>query len=238
MTSAFKRKLSQSERVIVVNADHPSPSLVERMGRLPIDAVFIDCEQGSPDVELVENMARAARLTGLTSLIRLFDHRDWVIERYMGRGVDGIVVPRLQTAEQAAGVVEAVRYCFPNNHADKIVVVQIETREALEGLDDFLAVKGIDVLFLGPVDLAKSLGFAGDYRRPEMQRVMRDAVRRIADGGCVPGILVDRDSAAGWLRAGARFLYEHVDSFLAAGAESFAASLEGVKPERGAMRSG
>ena len=66
-----------------------------------------------------------------------------------------------------------------NNHADKIIVVQIETRAALEALDDFLAIAGIDVLFLGPVDLAKSLGFAGDYRCAEMQRVLHDAVARI-----------------------------------------------------------
>jgi 4-hydroxy-2-oxoheptanedioate aldolase len=226
----FKEKLARAEHVIVVNADHPSPSLVERMGRLPIDAVFIDCEQGSPDVESVENMARAARLARLTSLVRLFDHRDWVIERYMGRGVDGIVVPRIETAEQAAATVAAVRYCFPDTHAEKIVVVQIETRRALETLDDFLRVPGIDVLFLGPVDLAKSLGFAGDYHGEAMQRVLRDAIARIDRAGGVPGILVDRHSVAGWVRVGARFLYEHVDSFLASGAESFVASLDGAKP--------
>jgi len=111
-------------------------------------------------------MARAARLGRLTSLVRVFDHRDWVIERYMGRGVDGIVVPRLESAEQAAGVVAAVRYCFPDSHRDKIIVIQIETRRAFETLDEFLGVAGIDVLFLGPVDLAKSLGFSGDFPLP------------------------------------------------------------------------
>jgi 4-hydroxy-2-oxoheptanedioate aldolase len=234
MRPPFKQKLARSERVIVVNADHPSPSLVEKMGRLPIDAVFIDCEQGSPDVESVENMARAARLGKLTSLVRLFDHRDWVIERYMGRGVDGIVVPRLESAEQAISVVATVRYCFPDSYRDKIIVAQIETRRALETLDEFLSVDGIDVLFLGPVDLAKSLGFSGDFRCPEMQRVLRDAVARIDRGGGVPGILVDRDSAARWVRAGARFLYEHADSFLALGAENFVASIDGVKAGDGA----
>jgi 4-hydroxy-2-oxoheptanedioate aldolase len=223
--TTFKHKLARGEPVIVVNADHPSPSLVERLGGLPIDAVFIDCEQGSPDVESVENMARAARLAGMTSLVRLFDRGDWVIERYMGRGVDGIVVPRLESARQAAAVVDAVRYCFPRNHADKIIVIQIETQAALASLDAFLAVPGIDVLFLGPVDLAKSLGFSGDYRGVEMQRVLHDAVARIGRSGCVAGILVDRDSAARWVQAGARFLYTHADSFLAIGAASFAAAV-------------
>jgi 2-keto-3-deoxy-L-rhamnonate aldolase RhmA len=225
MTATFKHKLARREPVIVVNADHPSPSLVARLGRLPIDAVFIDCEQGSPDAESVENMARAARLAGMTSLVRLFDRSDWVIERYMGRGVDGIVVPRLETAAQAAAVVDAVRYCFPHTHADKIIVVQIETRAALAALDAFLAIAGIDVHFLGPVDLAKSLGFAGDHRCAEMQRVLRDAVARIDHGGGVAGILVDHDNAAHWVQAGARFLYAHADNFLAIGAASFRASI-------------
>jgi hypothetical protein len=61
-------------------------SLVERIGRLPADAAFIDCEQGS-----------ATRLTNMTSLVRLFDSRDWVIERYVRHGVDTIVVPRLES---------------------------------------------------------------------------------------------------------------------------------------------
>ena len=225
MTQRFKDKLATGASVIVLNADHPSPSLVERIGRLPVDAVLIDCEQGSPNVESVENMARAARLVGMTSLVRLFDAQDWVIERYMGRGVDGIVVPRLDTPAAARKVVEAVRYCFPKTHADKIVVIQIETKNALDQLDAFMAVEGIDVLFLGPVDLAKSLGFAGDHHCDAMQRILHDTVGRIVRTGRVAGMLVDRANAADWVRSGARFLYEHADNLLAYGAEEFASSI-------------
>jgi 4-hydroxy-2-oxoheptanedioate aldolase len=231
MTRAFKDKLARGECVIVLNADHPSPSLVERIGRLPVDAVFIDCEQGSANVESVESMARAARLTNMTSLVRLFDRRDWVIERYMGRGVDGIVVPRLETPDEAAAVVQAVRYCCPKAHAAKVVVIQIETRQALAAIDDFIALDGVDVLFLGPVDLAKSLGYAGDHHHPDVQMAMRDAVARIAGAGKVAGILVDRASAPGWVRAGARFLYEHADNFLALGASEFVGCVAAARPE-------
>ena len=58
MIQAFKDKLATGAAVLVVNPDHPSPSLVESLGRLPIDAVWIDCEQGAADVETVANMAR------------------------------------------------------------------------------------------------------------------------------------------------------------------------------------
>ena len=157
MVKSFKHKLERGEPVLVINPDHPSPSLVEFLGRLPVDAVWIDCEQGSADFESVENMTRAARVNSLVSLVRIFSPEEWVIERYMGRGVDGIVVPRLETAAQAMDVVKAVRYCYPKNHQEKIIVAQIETRSALETLDEFLRVDGIDVYFIGPVDLAKSL---------------------------------------------------------------------------------
>jgi 4-hydroxy-2-oxoheptanedioate aldolase len=230
----FKEKLARGERVLVVNPDHPSPSLVEFLGVLPLDAVFIDCEQGSADVETVENMARAARAANLTSLVRLFSAEDWVIERYLGRGVDGIVVPRLDAPEQAARIVEAVRYCCPATHSDKSIVVQIESRAAVERLGDFLHVEGIDVFFVGPVDLAKSLGHAGDFRHPEVHAVICGVIADIRRAGRVAGILVDGQNLRDWARRGVQFLYAHANHFLAHGAEEFAARLlsEAVQSQR------
>ena len=222
---AFKRKLRSGAAVTVVNVDHPSAGLVAALGRLPVDAIFIDCEQGSADVETVEHMARAARLANRVSLVRLFTPEGWAIERYMGRGIDGIVVPRLDTAEAAAKVVAAVRYCFPAAHERKVVVVQVETRRALDELDRFLALDGIDVYFLGPVDLAKSLGYAGDHRHPDMVAKLDHALARINGAGRVAGTLVTPEDVARQIRQGARFLYTHADDFLALGARAFAATV-------------
>jgi len=222
-----RAKLVRGEPVLVVNPDQPSAGLVESLGRLPIDAVFIDCEQGSADVESVEHMARAARLAGLVSLVRIFAPEDWVIERYLGRGVDGIVVPRLDNARQAEAVVDAVRYSAPRTHQGKLVVAQIETRAALEGLDDFLRADGIDVYFIGPVDLAKSLGFEGDYRRAEVQAAVDRAIATIRAAGKTAGMLVDRDNVRAYVGKGVSFLYAHANDFLAAGAEDFAARIAG-----------
>lgn len=225
MIDAFKKKLRQGDPVLVINADHPYPSLVESLGRLPVDAVFIDCEQGSADVETVENLARAARLGGLTSLVRIFSPEDWVIERYMGRGVDGIVVPRVDTVEQAAGVVDAVRYCYPKSWQEKAVVIQIETRAALDSIDAMLRLDGIDCYFIGPVDLAKSLGYEGDYRHPEVQQAMNEAIAQIRDAGKAAGIMVDRGNVGAFVQAGVQFLYAHVNDFLSIGAADFAAAV-------------
>jgi 2-keto-3-deoxy-L-rhamnonate aldolase RhmA len=222
----FKQKLRHGETVVVVNPDHPSPSLVEFMGRLPIDSVFIDCEQGSADVETVENMARAARLVHLTSLVRLFHGEDWVIERFLGRGIDGIVVPRLETPAQAARVAAAVDYCCPRDRDQKVVVAQIETAAALAALDEFLTIDGIDVYFIGPVDLAKSLGHGGDFRHAAVHETMIAVVAAIRAAGKAAGILVDRTNAREWEARGVQFLYEHVNSFLSTGAQDFARGLE------------
>jgi 4-hydroxy-2-oxoheptanedioate aldolase len=231
MTNRLRDRLRRGERVLVVNPDHPSPSLVESLGALTVDAVLLDCEQGSADVETVEDMARAARVAQLSSLVRVFSGEDWVIERYLGRGVDGLVVPRLEHPDQAARVVSAVHYCAGDQK--KLVVVQVETRQATESLADFLAIEGIDVFFLGPVDLAKSLGYGGEFRHPAVQAVLSDAVAAIRRAKRVAGILVDRDNAADWSRRGAQFLYTHANAFLRQGAADFVARLAAGTPLRG-----
>jgi 2-keto-3-deoxy-L-rhamnonate aldolase RhmA len=183
--------------------------------------VFIDCEQGSPDVESVENMARAARLHRTASLVRVFDPKDWVLERYLLRGVDGVVAPRLDRAADARRVVEGVRYCFPDAPESKFVVVQIESAAAVAELDEFFAVEGIDVYFIGPVDLAKSMGRRGDFRHPEVQEVMDDIIDRALAADCHVGILADAENAADYVAKGVRFLYIHANDFIDAGAQAF-----------------
>ena len=225
----LRAKLARDEPLVVVNADHPSASLVEVLARQPIDAVFIDCEQGSPDVESVEHMARAARLHRMASLVRVFDPKDWVLERYLLRGVDGVVAPRLDRAANARAVVEGVRYCFPAAPDSKFVVVQIESSAAVAELDGFLAVEGIDAYFIGPVDLAKSMGHRGDYRHPEVQAVIEDVIVRSRAAGRHVGILAGADDAAGYVAKGVRFLYTHANDFIGAGARDFARRVSGIR---------
>lgn len=232
MGNRVKQRLADGETVTLVNVDHVSPSLVESLGKIPVDAVFFDCEQGAPDFLAVEDMARAARLTGLTSVVRIYAPEDWLVERCMFRGVDGIVVPRIDTAAQAARMVGAMRYCYPKNHDEKIVIVQIESAAALDNLPAILAVDGIDAFFIGPVDLAKSLGHAGEYRVPEMQQVIDETIARIRDAGRAPGMMVDRDTAHRYRNLGVQLLYEHANNFLRYGVEAFTETITEPDAER------
>jgi 2-keto-3-deoxy-L-rhamnonate aldolase RhmA len=218
----FKEKL-RAGPVTVVNPDYPSPALVERLGRpeLRVDAVMIDLEQGSADIERLEDMARAARLAGLCSLARVFSPEGWVIERIMLRGVDGIVAPRLEEPEQFRQLVRDVRYCFPRDHESKVVVAQIESRTACDRFDEILAVEGIDAFFVGPVDLSKSMGFGGEYSGPEVQAAIEDICRRARAAGRRTGILVKPGDAQDWRRRGVSLLYFHVNDWIALGARDF-----------------
>lgn len=218
----FKEKLLAGP-VSVLNPDYPSAALVEHLGRpeLGVDAVMIDLEQGSAGMEQLENMARAARLGGLCSLARVFSPESWVIERVMLRGVDGIVAPRLDSPEQFRQLVLDVRYCFPRNHESKVIVAQLESRAAHERLDEILAVEGIDVFFIGPVDLAKSMGHAGDYSRPEVVQAIEDICRRANAARRKVGILVKPGDLQDWRRRAISFLYFHVNDWIGLGARDF-----------------
>ena len=139
----------------------------------------------------------------------------------MGRGVHGIVVPRLDHAEDARRAVEDVRYCFPDSADEKTVVVQIESATAVAELDAFLAIDGIDCLFVGPVDLAKSLGYGGDFRVQEIMTVIEQTIKRIAEAGKAAGMMVKEDDVGHWRNQGASFLYNHLNDYALMGARQF-----------------
>src|SRR5690606_20296765 len=143
--------------------------LVEFLGSLGIDAIFIDCEHGSAGFEKVEDMARAARLTGAAAIVRPASQDSWLITRYLDRNIDGLIVPHVDTADQARALVETVRYARPRDHQDKIVIAQIESPQAVENLPELLAVDGIDVYFIGPGDLSATMGFVGQANHPEVE---------------------------------------------------------------------
>lgn len=219
--AGFKARLAAGGNVVMMNPDHPSSSLVEFIATLGVDAVMIDTEQGSPDVQTVEEMARAARAAGICALVRLFAPDAWVIERFLLRGIHGIVVPRIDTAVQARRVIEDVRYCCPDIWIEKIVIVQVETANAVVELDDFLAIQGIDAFFVGPVDLAKSLGHGGDYRHPEVAPVLDQAIARIVGGGRRAGMLVTSEDVTSWQVKGVTLLYTHLNEYARLGAAKF-----------------
>lgn len=220
----FRTKLRQGSPLSVINVDYANAALVEFLAQdeLGVDALMLDAEQGAPDFERIEDLSRVARLSGLCVLVRLFSPEPWVIERMLLRGVDGIIVPRLDSARQAQAVVDCLRYVFPEGAGDrKLLIVQVESAAAHADLDAFMAIPEIDVFFIGPVDLSRSMGHGGDYSPAPVQGAIDDILARAATAGRVAGTMVKPGDAQQWVDRGARFLYFHVNDWLRIGARSF-----------------
>ena len=227
MSRRVKEKLAAKEPVLFVNPNHVAPSLVEKIGGLGFDGVFIDCERGSPSFRDVEDLARAARVSGIASIVRPETNLPWLLTRYLDRGIDGLIVPFVHTLQDAQQVVDTVRYARPMDHEDKLVIVIIESRAAVRNLAEILKIDRIDVFFIGGGDLAQDMGhdlhlLAEEEERPkDVQEAIDGAIDAILGADRTAGLLVNRANVSANIDRGVRFFYEMADNLLATGARDF-----------------
>ena len=173
-----------------------SPEIVEIMGYAGLDFVIIDSEHGPADNETIGNMIRAAEASGITPIVRVRWVNDpTLILRALDLGAQGVQVPMVEDAETAARVVQAARYhplgrrglagvraakygavdlgAYTQEANDEnLVIAQIETAKAVGNAQAIAAVPGIDVVFVGPVDLSQSLGIPGQRSNPVLIEAM------------------------------------------------------------------
>jgi 4-hydroxy-2-oxoheptanedioate aldolase len=163
-----------------------------------------------------------------------------LIKQYLDLGAQTILVPMVDTATQAAQLVQAMRYpqddgqggvrgmagarasrwghlqdYFQRANEEVCLLVQVESREALNNLDAIAATPGVDGVFIGPADLSASMGHVGNAAHPEVQAAIEDGIARILKAGKAPGILSpDRTLAAHYLKLGAVFVAVGLDTQL------------------------
>lgn len=215
----LRTRLAAGEIITMVNPHHVSTGLSQRLVELGADTVFVDCEHGSWSFEDVRETAHAVRAVGGGAIVRPHSHERPLMIRYLNAGADGLMVPMVNTADQAAAVVDAVRYAMPSSHEKRLVVCMIETPEAIANLDAMLEVDGVDVYFVGPSDLSQSMGFSpalapGQSRPPEVVSAIEHVFHSVRAAGKVAGTLVNSDDIAHWTRKGGQYLYIHSDPFL------------------------
>lgn len=214
-----KEKLRRGGTVLVFNPNFPSPALVEHAGSLGFDVAFIDCEHGSSGFERVEELARAARAAGMTSILRPWSMERGLVTRYLDCGVGGIQFPGIETAESAREAVAIVRGARGGGFADTLVAVMIESPAAVANLAAIVAVEGIDAVVVGLADLASSLGHPGDGRHPEVRRAVDDIIRTASrSGGAVAGFNLHHwEEGRDLKEKGVRWLTIHAKTLLARG---------------------
>ncbi|MGR8927121.1 HpcH/HpaI aldolase family protein (plasmid) [Rhizobium leguminosarum] len=218
----LRARLLAGEAVTMYTPHHSSSGLAARLVELGADSVFVDCEHGTWSFDDVRMTAQIVRSVGGAAIVRPHSHERPIIIRYLNAGADGIMVPMVDTAEQARAIVDAVRYALPSDFDKRLVVAMIETVDAIDNLDEMLKVDGIDVFFIGPGDLSQNMGYppAPPFGKPRPEAVMDKvsvAVDKIREAGRVAGTLVTTDELPHWLQKGVQFFYIHTDPFLRRG---------------------
>jgi 4-hydroxy-2-oxoheptanedioate aldolase len=210
--NAVKRKLAAGENVLGLILGSDCPDLVEIFAYAGLDWVMFDGEHGSIDPHHVENLVRAAEATGITPLARATQNARQTILRFLDVGVQGVMIPWCQGADEAREAVRAVKYYPEGNrglagaraagfgvpmplpeyvplaNAETMVIAQIETIQTLDALPEMLQVPGIDVFFIGPTDLSQSMGYPGRTHEPAVQEAIERIIAQILAAGRHAGI--------------------------------------------------
>jgi 2-keto-3-deoxy-L-rhamnonate aldolase RhmA len=221
--NALKRKLKEGKAVYGLFCSIPSPVMVELIGCAEFDFVIIDTEHVLINPETLENMIRAAETANLTPLVRVADAQPGTILRVLDSGAQGVVVPHVQSREQAESIVRFSRYyplgsrslnsgrpgAFGKNdlvaymeraNAEIMVVPMIESREGVDRIDDILSVSGIDMVLEGAADLSQSYGVPwqtrGDTVKAALRRIHSAAVRHGVPYCAIPR--AEEDMALWW----------------------------------------
>lgn len=190
------------------NLAFPSPWVIDILGRIDFDFVFIDGEHGPFGLDQLEDLCRTAERYNLTTIARVPDIGSSTILRFLDRGIMGILGPHIATEADARQLVKACYFgpigerSFGANRGtdynagipDKaayyreaneqmLVVALLEDAVVLDTLDAILAVPGIDLYSIGPNDFAQSLGYPGRPDHPEVIKTMQEITRRIQAAG-------------------------------------------------------
>lgn len=251
--NAFKARLAAGERQIGCWLSLANPYSAELMAATGFDCLVIDGEHAPNDLRSTLAQLQALAGTGVEPVVRLTAGEPWMIKMALDIGAQSLLIPMVDTAEQARALVAATRFPpegirgvgyavartagFGGNpsygetaNREICLFVQVESRAGLANLDAILAVEGVDGVFIGPADLAASLGHLGNGTHPEVTGAIDDAITRIAASGKTPGIICfDLERAAHYLHLGARFVAVGADmAILASAARSLSAKAKAL----------
>ena len=237
----IKQKLSQGEiSTVLMSPVSFSPDMVEFAGQLGFDGIWIETEHGAIDFKDIPDLTRAADLSGMTSIVRVNFNNEGLIYRTFDVGAQGIVVPHVDTKNEALTVVQGAKFApqgkrgnfvgrqgidvenyFENVNNETLVIVLIEDIIAVNNLDEILSVENIDVFCVAPGDLAQSLGHLGNIFHPEVQSTIDSAILKIIGANKIAGTLVTDDNVTKYVELGAKFLMTSFDPWIKYGAKRF-----------------
>jgi 4-hydroxy-2-oxoheptanedioate aldolase len=251
-TNTTKKKLREGEAVYGLFFRYAEPSLAEHVAMQGWDFIVFDGEHGSLEARDIEGLSRAAELHGVTPIARVTTNEPSTILRFLDAGAHGIHVPWVNDANAVEQVVVSAKYgprglrglagsrqggwgnteslgdFTVRSNRETLVVIHIETSDAVAAAEDYAKVDGVDVLFIGPTDLSHSLGHPGNPGHPEVRAAMERVAEVVAKSDKTLGIYAaSPEVAAEWHERGARYFTAGVEGFLTQGMQTYLSAVRG-----------
>ena len=246
----LKQKLRNGEIALGSSLPVPSPLVLGMVMEARPDFVWIDTEHAPFATESLGAIPVLARQKGVAPMIRVAWNDPALIKKAYDVGAVAVMVPQVNTPEEAARAVQYARYAPEGqrglspmwtriagedwNHVIKtaneetVLVLQVESQEAYDNIDEIVQIAGIDVLLVGPLDLSASVGKITETGSREVQEIMQDVPRRLEGSGIVAGTtLMDVSDIQEKLRWGYRFM--NVGNVLGYGMQHLTQNLETLR---------
>lgn len=242
--NGFKQAIVAGEAQLGLWQALANPYTAEICAGAGYDWLLFDGEHAPNTVQTLLAQLQAVAGYPVEPIARVPSDDPVIIKQYLDIGFRSLMVPMVESADQARALVSAMRFppggvrgvasatsrasgfgrdaaYLHETHRDHCLIVQIESRAGLAAIEQIAAVEGVDALFIGPADLAAALGHLGNPRHRDVQAAIDDAVRRIAAAGKAAGIFaLDATDAVARLTRGVRFASIGTDiGLLARGAE-------------------
>jgi 2-dehydro-3-deoxyglucarate aldolase/4-hydroxy-2-oxoheptanedioate aldolase len=208
-----------------------SPEIARLLAAAGFHWAFLDTEHGGFDLETIQDICRVAVMAGLSPIVRVADLQYSLVARAFDCGAQGVIFPRVESPELLERAVAWTKFppmgmrgyglatvqvdyeaasfsqIIEHMNANTMVVLQIETRRALEAREELLSVPGIDAVMMGPADLSISLGVPGEFQHPKMVEAMESVRDTCNRHGIAPGTQTRSPQLARfWKERGMRFL--------------------------------
>ncbi len=208
----FKERLLAGDKQFGLWVAMGSPTTAEIAASSGFDWLLIDGEHGPNDLTTILEQLRAIKAAGGCSIVRPSNADPVLIKQVLDLGARTLLIPMVNTAEQAELMVRSMRYAprgirgvgasvarsgdwgrtphyMRDAEKELCLLVQVESRQALDNLEEIVDVDGVDGVFIGPADLSASLGHPDDMENPDVQRDIEHAIRTIVAHGKAAGTL-------------------------------------------------
>lgn len=236
--NSFKSALHNKQAQIGLWVGLADPYCAELCAGAGFDWLLIDGEHAPNDVRSTLSQLQAIAPYPVHPIVRPVIGETWMIKQYLDLGVQTLLIPMVETAEQARQLVAATRYPpqgirgvgsalarasrwntiphYLQKANDEIcLLLQVESKAALEHVEEIAATEGVDGVFIGPADLSASLGHLGNPGHPEVSTAIENAIACIQGAGKAAGILsADQKLARHYLNLGCTFVAVGVDTSL------------------------